>query len=221
MSKKTQKQVLMSMQELDKIGDWRHVVKGYIEADKIKGKADTALAEYQDTLFGKANEKGERTGDSLSKQVVALARKCKTEAKLKEAWDGMREAIKTGFTVDGERVAKTSVPQGLSDAISICRKAIRNKVLDKGDSTGTLKTLNKKAQDAKSAENPKSFADYSHLLREIYKAEAGEDDKTESPTQLAIIADLKGLVEKYTEAAKAATGGKTPTARKAAKTATK
>ena len=218
----------MRITELDEtLPEWRPVVAGFLAVEHHKEEADAKLQEYHDAILGKADEKGERNDkQSLSAKFVALARECKTEEKFKLAWDTIRQQIKEGFTLDGEQVGHTSVPQALSDAASICRKALRNGVINKGNSTGSLKKLNKEAQAAKKAENPESLNDYLHIITTVYK-EAGAVDKEgkqiETPLQAMILAQVKELAASITQANEDALAGAKPkrTTKKATKKATK
>lgn len=143
----------------------------------------------------------------LSKMAVSLE---DYELMVKES----RRRIKEGALGEGSK----AVPQAFYDASSICRKGWKLGTLSKADSVESLKKLNSAALKAQSAENPTGFDDFIHLLRDSFKAAEPAEGEEESPVQTAMLADLKALATKYTEAAATATGDKKPTPRKAAKT---
>ena len=186
-----------------------------------KDNADAAKAQLDAAVNGAVDADGVRDEkSSLSARMVAIARKCANVDKFNDVYKGMREIIKTaGFTDNGETIPPQKVPQAMADAASACRQALKLGNLDKANSTEGLKRLNKATKEQISAETPTGFADYILLLKQAHKA--ASIDKGESPAQLAMTADLKALVDKYTKAAEVATGAKTPAKRKATKAATK
>lgn len=209
------KETVELMQELDgKAPEWRKVCKGFIDADTFATEAQLATEKLTEAVQGKADEKGAIADDvakaSLSGQMVMLARKAGDIDTFKRMTKAMRQHIKEGFTLDQAKVKPSKVPQSFRDACSACYKAFELGTLDKGNSTEQLKKLNKKAREATSAETPTGFNDFVHLLKKAYD-DANITKGAESPAQLAILADLKGLADKYSKAAKVATGGKTPT----------